>query len=353
MTGRPQASPQGEDGLAPIELPAGEHEIGGAKPSQEMLAALAPRLAAMLSAAELQREGTPAPRGIAISVDAPELPADEIAVLGAEIAAVELIERPEGTLVAAATGNSIRLVGTDGRDAGTLQTEAEIRTIHWWPEPELLLAGCVDEKVVAFSLTGERKWTFVSEMEPGVAASGKSWWFKQPAHPGIYGLSSGKFVDGRSQCFVGSACTLEILEQDGTLFERLPQTWGDLYQFLLIDAAEGGKDLLAARWSNGYDTLGVINSETLDSARRGFFGVPSGHTDVRGWTATNRTRTLYEDMDGDGTREVAGGINGVWNRVSVWSADGTALYNAQFGARAARAVQEPDGPRCGRYRRRR
>jgi hypothetical protein len=34
---------------------------------------------------------------------------------------------------------------------------------------------------------------------------------------------------------------------------------------------------------------------------------------------------LYEDMDGDGTKEVVSETNGTWNRVTVWDVNGTAL----------------------------
>ena len=45
----------------------------------------------------------------------------------------------------------------------------------------------------------------------------------------------------------------------------------------------------------------------------------------------SRKHIFYEDLDGDGKREVASEVNGTWNRVSVWAEDGTPLYNAHFG----------------------
>ena len=45
----------------------------------------------------------------------------------------------------------------------------------------------------------------------------------------------------------------------------------------------------------------------------------------------NRHHIFYEDLDGDGVREVISEINGTWNRVTVWQADGKALYDASFG----------------------
>jgi len=45
----------------------------------------------------------------------------------------------------------------------------------------------------------------------------------------------------------------------------------------------------------------------------------------------NREHIFFEDFDGDGEKEVMTEINGVWNRVTVWRADGTAEYDASFG----------------------
>ena len=64
---------------------------------------------------------------------------------------------------------------------------------------------------------------------------------------------------------------------------------------------------------------------------RGFYGVPASHTMVGAWTGLNRVGLFYEDINADGTMEFVSAENGVWNRVTVWSGQGAALYNAQFG----------------------
>jgi len=45
----------------------------------------------------------------------------------------------------------------------------------------------------------------------------------------------------------------------------------------------------------------------------------------------SRSHIFYEDLDGDGTKEAASEINGVWNRVTVWNARAAAVQR-QFGA---------------------
>jgi hypothetical protein len=131
---------------------------------------------------------------------------------------------------------------------------------------------------------------------------------------------------------VGSACTLEILDASGRLVKRMPVFWGPVWKFLLVPSPRGGKDLLIAQWPNGSDDLAIVNSRTMAvTGRGGYYSVPVGHSFVGGWTAQNRTALFYEDLQGDGRKQVATAINGTWNRVSVYSEEGKPLYNAQFG----------------------
>jgi hypothetical protein len=169
-------------------------------------------------------------------------------------------------------------------------------------------------------------------MDPAVFRAAKTYWFKSaPGHEGIHGLYTATFLDGKSQAFVGSACTLEILDENGKLIKRMPQFWGKVSHFALIDAPDGSLNLLASRKYNGNNTVAIINNKTLNPRPRGFNSVPSGSTYVPGWSSMNRHHIFYEDLDGDGVKEVISEINGTWNRVTVWQADGKALYDASFG----------------------
>jgi hypothetical protein len=95
--------------------------------------------------------------------------------------------------------------------------------------------------------------------------------------------------------------------------------------------AAGGPNLLVAQWPNGFDDLAIVGSQNLALMGRGFAGVPPGHSFIGGWTAQNRTAIVCDDLDADGQREVITAINGVWNRVTVYSEKGKPLANAQFG----------------------
>jgi hypothetical protein len=139
------------------------------------------------------------------------------------------------------------------------------------------------------------------------------------------------FLDGRSQAFVGSACTLEILDENGNLVKRMPVFWGAGSKFALIDGPEGSRNLLIARHPTEVHNLAVVNNRTLDPRPRSFHGVPAGHTYIPGWQTMSRRHLFYEDVDGDGRKEVVSEVNGTWNRISVWAEDGTPLYNVNLG----------------------
>jgi len=251
--------------------------------------------------------------------------------IGGKPVATEVIAREGGDLVALAEGQTVHLLDADGSEARALQADGAVRVLRWWAERELLLVGCEDEQVIAFDpATGERKWVFVSEMDQAVWEAGKQYWFKS-AYPGIHGLHSGVF-GGEDLAFVGSACTLEVLNHRGELVKRMPIFWGNGWKFRIIHGAEGEADrLLVARWPNGSDNLAIVSSDGLREIGKSYYGVPAGHTMVGGWTAQNRTGIEYVDVDGDGEREVVSATNGVWNRVTVFSESGAPQFNAQFG----------------------
>jgi hypothetical protein len=195
-----------------------------------------------------------------------------------------------------------------------------------------LVAGTADQKVLAFSPEGMLKWTFQSEMDPAVYAAGKTYWFNTaPGHGGIHGLDSGVFLNGQSQLFVGSACTLEIVDANGKLIKRLPQFWGPPALFQLIPAADGSVNLLAARDITSNPSAHVINSKTLDPNPEGYNGVPSGYDYIGGWIDQRRLHFFYQDVDGDGKKEIVSDITGVWNRISTWDENGNPKASIYFG----------------------
>ena len=252
--------------------------------------------------------------------------------MGGKVVDLVAVPSAQGALVCVAEGQTVHVLGEDGKEVRRMTTDGPIRMLCWWEEYGLLLAGCADEKVIAFDRMGERRWTFTSEMDPAVFRAAKQYWFKSaPGHEGVHGLHTGVFLSGKSQAFVGSACTLEVLDENGGLVKRLPVFWGPGVGFGLIDGPEGSVNLLIARAPTDMHTLAVVNNRKLDAAPRSYYGVPPGHTNVSVWGCMYRRHVFVEDLDGDGKQEVAGEIDGTWNRIGVWAGDGTPLHNAHLG----------------------
>jgi len=320
------------DGRTTFELSPGRHVFAGAVPLAAALEQTGSSLTeTLLAAAKKQAADIPAAGARPEKPSAPELAAAMTAEVGGKPVAMTIIPSRKRPLICVAEGQTVHLLTSAGEEVGTMQTDGPIRVLRWWAQQNLLLVGCKDEQVIAFDLNGNRRWTFTSVMDPAVFRAAKTYWFKTASgHEGVHCLHTGVFLDGKEQCFVGSACTLEILDENGKLVKRLPVFWGPGWKMKLIDGPDDSINLLIARWPNGNDTLAVVNNKTL-SVGRGFYGVPAGHTMVGAWTGLNRVGLFYEDINADGTMEFISAENGVWNRVTVWSWNGKALYNAQFG----------------------
>jgi hypothetical protein len=318
-------------GYMTLLLREGRTVIQGIKPSETARRELVAQLGAWFEQASAKRAQTKkAPP--AVAAPAAELKSAFTANVGGSVRDLIVIPADGRELIAAAEGMTIHLLGDDGKELRKMQTDGIIRQLHWWPEHKLLLAGCEDEKVCAFDLAGGRKWTFVSEMDPAVFRAAKQYWFKTAlGHEGIHGVGSGVFLDGKSQAFVGSACTLEIIDEHGKLVKRMPQFWGTVYKFALVPGPENSVNLLASRKITDGPSLGVINNRTLDPTPRSFYGTPAGHTHVSGWMDQTRHHIFVEDLNGDGKKEIVSEITGAWNRVTVWDLQGKPLHNVQFG----------------------
>jgi len=330
--GRSTYSLERHSGVSVLHLAVGKHVFEGARPPEKYLEELATYLDALLAEGNKKRSRAIADARSVAQAKVPPLTTAMTANVGGKV--VDLITFPldTGELIGVAEGKNIHLLSPNGKVLRTLEADGAVRMLCWWGEHRLLLAGCADEQVIAFDETGKRKWVFTSEMDPAVYRAAKTYWFKSaPGHEGIHGLFTGVFLGGKSQAFVGSACTLEILGENGQLVRRMPQFWGKVSHFAIVDGPDGTLNLLASRKYNGTNRVAIINNKTLNPNPRGFHTVPPGATYVPGWSSMNRHHLFYEDLNGDGEREVVSEINGTWNRVTVWRADGKALYDASFG----------------------
>jgi len=332
LSGKPIAGSQAMAGLTTLKLAQGKHILQGAMPDRDLSERLTTYLDVLLTGGRRQRSREIAAAASKAKATVPSLTTSMAANVGKKVVDLITIPSDTGELIGIAEGRNIHLLSTKGKVLRTLEADGAVRMLCWWAEYRLLLAGCADEQVIAFDETGKRKWIFKSVMDPAVFRAAKTYWFKSaPGHEGIHGLFTGVFLDGRSQAFLGSACTLEILDENGKLLRRMPQFWGKVSHFAIIDGPEGTLNLLASRKYNGTNRVAVINNKTLDPNPRSFHTVPPGSTYVPGWSSMNRHHLFYEDLDGDGEKEVISEINGTWNRVTVWQANGKALYDASFG----------------------
>lgn len=331
--------------MCSLAMAAGRHTVTGAAPAAGAMSRQISALQRLLAEARTRQANGLATPAAQAKATARALSASATFQAGAGVTQLIPVTLADGSQLALAAENKIHLLSPEGKEIRSLETEGKIRVLHWWADRRLLLAGCVDEKVVAFDAAGRRQWTFTSEMDPAVYEAAKTYWFKSaPGHEGIHGLYSGTFDQGKSRCFVGSACTLEILDETGNLVKRTPVFWGPGWKFLLVPGPNDSRNLLVARWPNGTDNLAIVNSRTMTNTGRGYDGVPTGHSHVGGWTAQNRTALRQEDLEGDGKKELVTAINGIWNRVTVYSEQGQPLANAQFGpgARTAPRAQMRD-----------
>ena len=262
----------------------------------------------------------------------PALSSPFTADLDGSVGDMVVVPTNDGPLTYVAADQTIYVLDASGNTVRTMEADGRIRVLHWWPEYKLMLAGCVDEQVIAFDERGERKWVFTSVMDPAVFRAAKTYWFKTaPGHEGVHGLLTGEFIDGKQQAFVGSACTLEIIDGDGQLVKRMPIFWGPGRKFALVDDPDGSKNLLIAREPTDSERIAVVNSKTGREMARNFYTVPEGYTYVGAWASMSRDHIFHTDLDGDGQMEVVSEINGVWNRVTVWNEVGEPLYSTDFG----------------------
>ena len=221
-------------------------------------------------------------------------------------------------------------LGIDGTLLGEIQSPAKIMSAAYWPEARLLLLGGADDRVYAFDDAGKLRWTFQSEMHPDVYATGKTYWFKKDL-PGIYGLHTGCLTGQGTQAFVGSACTVEVVDPSGKLLKRVPVYWGSCAVMQIVPNPDKTRKLVVAKapnLSNDYSTIHGGNWST------GHFGVSPPFQ-----LSQSTLNILVDDLNHDGQLEVICDTNGSMNDVRVYDCLGKSLWSAEFGPPSAGAAR--------------
>jgi len=319
---------QVKDHTVSLSLAPGNHLLSGVFPASEWISAV------QKAASRMSKNPNPAPRkpDSDVPTQLPSLSPTFHVDLPGRVTKIVPGRLNNAPVAFAARGKVVSAVDGAGKILREFESPADISQLHWWDQANRLIIGTSDQRVLAFSPEGTLCWTFQSEMAPEVAAAGKTYWFNTaPGHGGIHGLDSGVFLENRSQLFVGSACTLEILDANGKLMRRLPQFWGPPALFQTVPAADGSVNLLVARDITDSPALHIINSKTMDPSPSGFNGVPFGHRSVGGWIDQRRLHLFHRDVNGDGKKEIISDITGVWNRISTWDEEGSPLASIHFG----------------------
>jgi hypothetical protein len=312
-----------------FDLAPGRHRIAGAFLDRAAARRLSTGLLRKLDEGRIRRSRLKLER-VTRSPEAPSLRPLFTAALGKPVADLALA----GSVIHAAAGDQVRRFLPDGTELPPFSADAGIRVLAWWPEHRLLLAGCTDDRVIAFDEAGRRRWVFVSEKDPRLYGPGDdgpfTWLEYWPKLTGIHGLFTGKFLDGGTQAFAGSTNTLDILSGDGKLLKRLPVLRGMVRRFALLDMEPGRRRLLLAREPSDWDTLTVIDNTDLKPEPEGFHDLPPGHRIIWAWMQNRPVYLAAADLDGDAAQEVVAAIDGIWNRVSIWDREGKPRASVNF-----------------------
>ncbi|MHC4643277.1 MAG: hypothetical protein ACYS32_16655, partial [Planctomycetota bacterium] len=233
-------------GLTMLNLAQGKNILQGAMLDRDRLEKLTTHLDVLLTQGRRQRSREIAAAPSKTKPTVPSLTTSMVTNVGKKVVDLITIPSDAGELIGVAEGKNIHLLSPNGKVLRILEADGAVRMLCWWAEHRLLLVSCADEQVIAFDETGKRKWIFTSVMDLAVFRAAKTYWFKSaPGHEGIHGLFTGNFLNGKSQAFVGSACTLEILDENGKLLRRMPQFWGKVSHFAIIDGPDDTLNLLA------------------------------------------------------------------------------------------------------------
>jgi hypothetical protein len=231
------------EGLIWTRLDRGDHTITGAVLPGETAKTLRAKLEALRQSCS--REAPPR--------SDQQLPADlaalkPVATQQVDGAVTQILPGPDRSGAASvyviSAADRAYLLTIDGTLDAAITSPAKIMSAAYWPEARLLLLGGADDRVYAFDDAGKLRWTFQSEMHPDLYATGKTYWFKKDL-PGIYGLKTGSLTGQGTQAFVGSACTVEVLDETGKLVKRVPLYWGSCAVMEIVPNPDGKPILIA------------------------------------------------------------------------------------------------------------
>ena len=249
--------------------------------------------------------------------------------LGGPVHLLKLFSVDQKEYFTASTGSTLFVGNADGQILWRHDLPAEIGVIEFQPSKRRLLVGCKDEKLIAFDLAGQNVWEFTSVMAPEMMTYGP--YHHKSAHPGVMALLISDFT-GVEHIYVGSVGTIEILDEDGKLQQRVHPTYYRMDNLVLqpTDGQEPGQLLLVGS-NPGHPNLFALNADEkpvdlqLNADHVGTFMGSFGFGSV------GRTHLFPVRLTPGGPLELLGTFAGAQNRVVIWNRTGKALRGINLG----------------------
>lgn len=286
------------------------------QPDRSRLRNYRERLDALEAGASGAGEAVAAPRKVA-----PEI----LRVFPEKVTLLEAVELGGQHKLLAAAGNQAHLLGTDGAIERTFDAGAPVTAVAAFAALDAVVTGSRDEKVTVWALDGKKLWTFTSVLAPEVEATQKYYWFKS-AYPGIYALAA-----HGDRLYVGSACTMEVLDRTGKLLGRHAQTWGPTRQIVFIPASDGSTNTVGLRHSTADGNyMWTVNGKT-GTNRATFRDNLPGYKNFPSFGSLYRTKAFVADFDGDGREELLADSQGMYLWLNVYDGDGKPKYQLNLG----------------------
>jgi hypothetical protein len=250
---------------------------------------------------------------------------DILRIFPEKLTLLEAVELGGQHKLLAASGNQAHLFDAAGKLERTFDAGAPVTAVAAFAALNAVVVGNRDEQVTAYALDGKKLWTFTSVLAPEVEASQKYYWFKS-AYPGIYALAA-----HGDRLYVGSACTMEVLDPTGKLLGRHAQTWGPTRQIVFIPATDGSTNTVGLRHSTADGNyMWTVNSKS--GANRATFrdNLP-GYKNFPSFGSLYRTKAFVADFDGDGREELLADSQGMYLWLNLYDGDGKPKYQLNLG----------------------
>lgn len=224
-----------------------------------------------------------------------------------------------------AAGKNLQVFNSSGQLNIRLNMSGNITTVAWSETLCAIIVGTFDEHVAAYTLEGEKLWSFTSEIAPEIEATQKFYWFKS-TYPGITSL-----LPYKDKIYVGSTCTMEILDQFGKLITRLPQPWGPTRQLLPITASDDSVNIVGLRHSATNTVSMWTYNEKQNINRLSFGSNMSGYRHFPGFLSLYRTHAEIDDFDGDGNDELLCDAQGIYLWLNLYDSNGNPKNQINLG----------------------